>query len=142
MATRSHAPLIRLARFKVEELQKQMAEIERARASINDQIDRLEESVPEEQAIADENRDGYLAYGSYARSVIQRKDKLRTSLGEVDAQADAWKRPSPISRNTNCSKNDVCCAFRMRSRPPSKPRWTRSQARCDSERSKALSRHT
>ncbi len=88
MATRSHAPLIRLARFKVEELQKQMAEIERARASINDQIDRLEESVPEEQAIAEENRDGYLAYGSYARSVIQRKDKLRTSLGEVDAQAD------------------------------------------------------
>lgn len=88
MATRSHAPLIRLARFKVEELQKQMAEIERARASINDQIDRLEESVPEEQAIAEESRDGYLAYGSYARSVIQRKDKLRTSLGEVDAQAD------------------------------------------------------
>ena len=30
MATRSHAPLIRLARFKVEELQKQMAEQERA----------------------------------------------------------------------------------------------------------------
>lgn len=87
MGTRSHAPLIRLARFKVEELQKQMGEIERARASINDQIDRLEESVPEEQATAVENRDGYLAYGSYARSVIQRKDKLRLSLEEVDAQA-------------------------------------------------------
>ena len=88
MATRSHAPLIRLARFKVEELQKQMAEIERARASINDQINRLEESVPEEQSVAAESRDGYLAYGSYARSVIQRKDKLRASLDEVDAQAD------------------------------------------------------
>lgn len=87
MGTRSHAPLIRLARFKVEELQKQMGEIERARASINDQIDRLEESVPEEQATARENRDGYLAYGSYARSVIQRKDKLRLSLEEVDTQA-------------------------------------------------------
>lgn len=87
MATRSHAPLIRLARFKVEELQKQMAEIERVRGSINDQIERLEDSVPEEQAVAAENRDGYLAYGSYARSVIQRKEKLRASLGEVDAQA-------------------------------------------------------
>jgi len=41
MAVRSHAPLIRLARFKVEELQKQMAEIERIRASIHEQIDRL-----------------------------------------------------------------------------------------------------
>lgn len=89
MATRSHAPLIRLARFKVEELQKQMAEIERARASIHEQIARLEDSVPEEQAVAAENRDGYLAYGSYARSVIQRKDKLRASLDEVQAQSDA-----------------------------------------------------
>jgi len=91
MATRSHAPLIRLARFKVEELQKQMAEIERARGSINNQIARLEESVPEEQAVAVENRDGFLAYGSYARSVIQRKDNLRASLDEVDAQASALR---------------------------------------------------
>ncbi|MCR9130036.1 MAG: flagellar export protein FliJ [Alphaproteobacteria bacterium] len=91
MSGRSHAPLIRLARFKVEELQKQMAEIERIRASIHDQIERLDESVPEEQAVASENRDGYLAYGSYARSVIQRKEKLRTSLDEVDGQADALR---------------------------------------------------
>jgi len=91
MATRSHAPLIRLARFKVEELQKQMAEIERARAAILDQVDRLEASVPGEQAAADEARDGYLAYGSYARSVIQRKENLRASLEEVDSQADALR---------------------------------------------------
>ncbi|MEQ8406118.1 MAG: flagellar export protein FliJ [Oceanicaulis sp.] len=91
MAQRSHAPLIRLARFKVEELQKQMADIEQIRGSIHDQIERLEESVPEEQAVAAENKDGYLAYGSYARSVIQRKEKLRLSLDEVDAQADGLR---------------------------------------------------
>lgn len=91
MANRSHAPLIRLARFKVEELQKQMAEIERARASIGGQISRLEQSVPEEQAVASEDKDGYLAYGSYARSVIQRKDNLRASLDEVAGQADALR---------------------------------------------------
>jgi flagellar export protein FliJ len=91
MANRSHAPLIRLARFKVEELQKQMAEIERARASIGGQIARLEQSVPEEQAVAAEDKDGYLAYGSYARSVIQRKDNLRASLDEVAGQADALR---------------------------------------------------
>ena len=86
MSTRSHEPLIRLARFKVEELQKQLADIESIRSTILDQIDRLEDSVPEEQAIASENKDGFIAYGSYARSVIQRKDKLRTSLDEVDQQ--------------------------------------------------------
>ncbi|PWE16777.1 flagellar export protein FliJ [Marinicauda salina] len=91
MTTRSHAPLIRLARFKVEELQKQMAEIDRARASIDEQIQRLEESVPEEQGVAQENKDGYLAYGSYARSVIKRKENLRASQAEVEAQADALR---------------------------------------------------
>lgn len=87
MSTRSHAPLIRLARFKVEELQKQMADIDRARAAIADQIERLELSVPGEQAVASESKEGYLAYGSYARSVIQRKDNLRASEREVEAQA-------------------------------------------------------
>ena len=88
MSTRSHEPLIRLARFKVEELQKQMAEIDRARSAIENQIERLEESVPEEQGIAAENKEGFVAYGSYARSVIKRKDNLRQSQQEVDAQAD------------------------------------------------------
>jgi flagellar protein FliJ len=86
--TRSHAPLIRLARFKVEELQKQLAEIDRARGALNHQIDRLEASVPEEQAEATKSKDGFLAYGSYAQAVIKRKENIRLSLDEVDAQAE------------------------------------------------------
>tara|TARA_R110002072_G_scaffold137700_1_gene280519 strand:+ start:2404 stop:2820 length:417 start_codon:yes stop_codon:yes gene_type:complete len=86
--TRSHAPLIRLARFKVEELQKQLAEIDRARAALNHQIGRLEASVPEEQAEAAKSKDGFLAYGSYAQAVIKRKENIRLSLDEVDAQAE------------------------------------------------------
>lgn len=91
MGARSHAPLIRLARFKVEELQKHMAEIDRARAAIEAQIERLDESVPDEQAAAQESKEGFLAYGSYARSVLARKEKLRASQDEVDAQADALR---------------------------------------------------
>ncbi|WP_394692622.1 flagellar FliJ family protein [Hyphobacterium sp.] len=86
--TRSHEPLIRLARFKVEELQKQLADIDRVRTSLNDQIERLEASVPEEQAAATDNKDGYIAYGSYAQAVIKRKLNIRASLDEVDQQAD------------------------------------------------------
>ena len=87
--TRSHEPLIRLARFKVEELQKQMSEIDRARTSLNDQISRLEASVPEEQAEAAKSREGFLAYGSYAQAVIKRKENIRLSLAEVEGQADS-----------------------------------------------------
>ncbi|WP_300542017.1 flagellar FliJ family protein [Maricaulis sp.] len=89
--TRSHEPLIRLARFKVEELQKQMAELDRSRQSLIDQIERLEASVPEEQAAATESKEGYLAYGSYAQAVIKRKENIRASLDEVEVQADALR---------------------------------------------------
>ncbi|WP_421787802.1 flagellar FliJ family protein [Hyphobacterium sp.] len=85
--TRSHEPLIRLARFKVEELQKQLADIDRVRQSLTDQIERLEASVPEEQAAATQNKDGFLAYGSYAQAVIKRKQNIRASMDEVEQQA-------------------------------------------------------
>tara|TARA_R110002126_G_scaffold151286_9_gene298188 strand:- start:5362 stop:5757 length:396 start_codon:yes stop_codon:yes gene_type:complete len=83
--------LIRLARFKVEELQKQMAELDRSKGALINQIERLEASVPEEQAVATQSRDGYLAYGSYAQAVIKRKENIRSSLDEVEVQADALR---------------------------------------------------
>lgn len=89
--TRSHEPLIRLARFKVEELQKQMAELDRSRQALIDQIERLEASVPEEQAVAAESKEGFLAYGSHAQAVIKRKENIRLSLEEVDIQANALR---------------------------------------------------
>jgi flagellar FliJ protein len=89
--TRSHEPLIRLARFKVEELQKQMAELDRSKAALNGQIERLEASVPEEQAAATDSKEGYVAYGSYAQAVIKRKENIRLSLSEVEVQADALR---------------------------------------------------
>jgi flagellar FliJ protein len=90
--TRSHEPLIRLARFKVEELQKQMAELDRSRQALIDQIERLEASVPEEQAVATESKEGFLAYGSYAQAVIKRKENIRLSLDEVEVQSDALRK--------------------------------------------------
>jgi flagellar export protein FliJ len=84
---RSLDALIRLARFKVEELQKQMASLDEARGALQRQIDQLNASVPEEQVAASAAKDGFLAYGSYAQAVIQRRNNLRASVGEVEAQA-------------------------------------------------------
>ena len=89
--SRSHEPLIRLARFKVEELQKQMAELDRSKQALTQQIERLEASVPEEQAAATQSKDGYLAYGSYAQAVIKRKENIRASLNEVESQSDVLR---------------------------------------------------
>lgn len=88
---RSMESLIRLARFKVEELQKQMGGLDQARADLERQIERLAASVPEEQIAANASREGFVAYGSYAQSVIKRKENLRTSIAEVDAKAETLR---------------------------------------------------
>ncbi len=88
---RSMDSLIRLARFKVEELQKQMGGLDQARADLERQIERLAASVPEEQIAANASREGFVAYGSYAQSVIKRKENLRTSISEVDAKAETLR---------------------------------------------------
>ena len=85
---RTYESLIRLARFKVEELQKQMATIEEARADLERQFDQLSASVPEEQIAANASKDGFVAYGSYAQAVITRKQNLRETIDEVSAQAE------------------------------------------------------
>lgn len=84
---RSLDALIRLAKFKVDELQKQLADIDEARGRLEQQVEDLERQVPEEQVAANASKEGFLAYGSYAQAVIQRKNNLRASMGDVEAQA-------------------------------------------------------
>lgn len=88
---RSHESLIRLARFKVEGLQKQMAELDRARGSLGRKADELAKDVEREQDAAAADPAGGAAYGAYARAVIQRRENLKASIAEVDAQAEALR---------------------------------------------------
>lgn len=88
---RSFASLVKLARFKVEELQRQMAMLDDARAHLEGRSADLERSVPEEQVAANATKEGYLAYGSYAQAVIVRKENLRNSMIEIDAQTAALR---------------------------------------------------
>lgn len=80
---------IQRTRFRVGELQKRIAVLEATREDLERQIRKLSDSVPEEQVDANEQRDGYVAYGSYAQSVIARKENLRRSLVDIiDQTAD------------------------------------------------------
>lgn len=80
---------VRLARFKLEALQDQYEVLERIKVDLQEQIRRLNESVPENAVDPAETRDGFMAYGSYAQSIITRKSKLRDSLAGVDQQYDS-----------------------------------------------------
>ena len=74
-------------RFQIEDLQKRVAVLEATREDLERQIRKLNESVPEDEVDANAQKEGYVAYGSYAQSVIARKENLRRTLSDIGAQS-------------------------------------------------------
>lgn len=74
-------------RFLIEDLQKRIAVLEATREDLERQIRKLNDSVPEDEVEANAQKEGYVAYGSYAQSVIARKENLRRTLGDIGAQS-------------------------------------------------------
>jgi len=77
---------VRQTRFAISDLQKRIAVLEATREDLERQIRKLNDSVPEDEVTGTEQREGYVAYGSYAKSVIARKENLRESLGDITDQ--------------------------------------------------------
>ena len=77
---------IRQTRFAIEDLQKRIAVLEATREDLERQIRKLVDSVPEEEIDPNAQKEGYVSYGSYAESVIKRKNNLRNSLEDIVTQ--------------------------------------------------------
>ena len=77
---------VRQTRFAIDDLQKRIAVLEATRADLERQIQKLNDSVPEEEVEPDAQKEGYVSYGSYAQSVISRKHNIRASLDDINLQ--------------------------------------------------------
>ena len=77
---------VRQTRFAIADLQKRISVLETTRSDLERQINKLNDSVPEEEIDANAEREGYVAYGSYAQSVIARKANIRKTLDDITAQ--------------------------------------------------------
>lgn len=78
---------VQQTRFVIADLQKRIAVLEATREDLERQIRKLNDSVPEDEVDANATKEGYVAYGSYAKSVIARKENLRRSLVDIGAQS-------------------------------------------------------
>ena len=85
--THSMEKNVRKTRFAIADLQKRIAVLEATREDLERQIRKLNDSVPEDDVDAGAQREGFVAYGSYAKSVIIRKENLRGSLEDIGVQA-------------------------------------------------------
>lgn len=85
--------LIRLRRFRVDEMKRRMATLDGMKADAERKLADLEESVARERQRAGDSDIGRLAFPSFLRSIESRRENLRATLKEIErervtAQAD------------------------------------------------------
>ena len=85
--------LIRLRRFRVDEMKRRMATLDGMKADAERKLADLEDSVTRERQRAGDSDIGRLAFPSFLRSIESRRENLRATLKEIErervaAQAD------------------------------------------------------
>jgi flagellar export protein FliJ len=85
--------LLRLKRFRVDEMKRRISTIDAMRANLDRQLTNLDEDVAREKQRANDSDIGRLAFPSFLRSVEARRENLRNTLKEIEreyesAQAD------------------------------------------------------
>jgi flagellar export protein FliJ len=86
---KSRDVLVRLHKFKVEEVQRRLKSLRDMRADLERKTVDLETMMQDEQRRAAGSDLGRLAYPSFARSVIARRENIQRSIDEVEKQAAA-----------------------------------------------------
>ena len=78
--------LMRLKRFRVDELKRRMATLEAMRADAEKKLADLEDSVAREKQRANDTDIGRLAFPSFLRSIESRRENLRATLKELERE--------------------------------------------------------
>jgi flagellar export protein FliJ len=81
--------LLRLKRFRVDEMKRRISTIDAMRANLARQLTNLDEDVAREKQRANDSDIGRLAFPSFLRSVEARRENLRTTLKEIEREYDS-----------------------------------------------------
>lgn len=84
---KSREALIRLHRFRVDEIRKRLKSLDDMRGDLMKKMSDLEGMMQEEQRRAAHSDLGRLAYPSFARSVVARRENIQRTVDEVERQA-------------------------------------------------------
>jgi len=80
--------LIRIHDWEVDEAQRRLADLLAVQEDLQRQLQRLEDDLVREQALAHENPEMGTFYGAYAEAVIQRRERLTASIRKMDEEVD------------------------------------------------------
>ncbi len=88
---KSRETLIRLKRFQVDEKRRRVLQIEAMIAEFGRMAADLDREIAAEEHRAGISDPAHFAYPTYARAAMQRKENLRRSAEELQAQLDSAK---------------------------------------------------
>jgi flagellar export protein FliJ len=78
--------LLRLKRFRVDEMKRRMAAIDGMKADLEKKLADLDDNVAREKQRAGDSDIGRLAFPSFLRSIEARRENLRTTLKEIERE--------------------------------------------------------
>lgn len=81
-----HDTLIRLRKFRVDELKRRMGTLDGMKADVEKKLADLEDSVARERQRAGDSDIGRLAFPSFLRSIEDRRENLRATLKEIERE--------------------------------------------------------
>lgn len=84
---KSREALIRLNRFRVDEIRKRLKSLDDMRSDLARKMSDLETMMQEEQRRSQQSDLARLAYPTFARSVMARRENIQRTIDEVDKQA-------------------------------------------------------
>ncbi|MGY2047917.1 flagellar export protein FliJ [Methylobacterium sp. JK268] len=88
---KSRDTLIRLRRFQVDEKRRRVSQIESMMADFARMAAELDREIAQEEQRAGITDPGHFAYPTYARAAAQRRDNIRRSASDLDAQLEEAK---------------------------------------------------
>ncbi len=78
--------LLRLKRFRVDEMKRRIAAIDSMRADLERKLSDLDDNVAREKQRAGDSDIGRLAFPSFLRSIDARRENLRNTLKEIERE--------------------------------------------------------
>ena len=78
--------LLRLKRFRVDEMKRRIAAIDAMRADLERKLSDLDDNVEREKLRAGDSDIGRLAFPSFLRSIEARRENLRITLKEIERE--------------------------------------------------------
>ncbi|HUO02142.1 MAG TPA: flagellar FliJ family protein [Rhizomicrobium sp.] len=81
--------LLRLKRFRVDEMKRRISTIDAMRANLDRKLTDLDEDVAREKQRAGDSDIGRLAFPSFLRSIETRRENLRNTLKEIEREYES-----------------------------------------------------